>query len=50
MRLFSGTDLVRRLEKAGFAKVEICRPTVRDYGIIFQETWSLPMVAYKSAR
>ena len=50
MRLFSGTDLVRRLEKAGFAKVEICRPTVRDYGIIFQETWSLPMIAYKSPR
>jgi SAM-dependent methyltransferase len=50
MRLFSGTDLVRRLEKAGFAKVEICRPTVPEYGIIFQETWSLPMVAYKSAR
>ena len=50
MRLFSGTDLVRRLEKAGFAKVEICRPTVREYGIIFQETWSLPMLAYKSER
>jgi hypothetical protein len=50
MRLFSGTDLVRRLEKAGFAKVELCSPTVRDYGLIFQETWSLPMVAYKSAR
>jgi SAM-dependent methyltransferase len=49
MRLFSGADLVRRLEKAGFANVEICRPTVREYGIIFQETWSLPMVAYKSA-
>jgi SAM-dependent methyltransferase len=47
MRLFSGTDLVRRLEKAGFAKVEICRPTVRAYGIVFQEAWSLPMVAYK---
>ena len=50
MRLFSGTDLVRRLEKAGFAKVEICRPTVREFGIIFQETWSLPMIAYKSAK
>ncbi|MGA2182751.1 MAG: methyltransferase domain-containing protein [Bryobacteraceae bacterium] len=50
MRLFSGADLVRRLEKAGFAKVEICRPTVREYGIIFQETWSLPMIAYKSPR
>jgi SAM-dependent methyltransferase len=50
MRLFSGTDLVRRLEKAGFAKVEICRPTVREYGIIFQETWSLPMLAYKLPR
>jgi SAM-dependent methyltransferase len=50
MRLFSGSDLVKRLEKAGFAKVEICRPTVREYGIIFQETWSLPMLAYKSVR
>jgi hypothetical protein len=50
MRLFSGADLVRRLEKAGFAKVEICRPTVRQYGIVFQETWSLPMIAYKSGR
>jgi SAM-dependent methyltransferase len=50
MRLFSGTDLVRRLEKAGFASVEICRPTVREYGIVFQETWSLPMLAYKSPR
>jgi SAM-dependent methyltransferase len=50
MRLFSGADLVRRLEKAGFEKVEICRPTVREYGIVFQETWSLPMMAYKSAR
>ena len=48
MRLFSGTDLMRRLQDAGFAKVEICRPTVREYGIIFQETWSLPMIAYKS--
>lgn len=49
MRLFSGTDLVRRLKNAGFAEVEICRPTVREYGIIFQETWSLPMIAYKPA-
>jgi methyltransferase family protein len=50
MRLFSGTDLVRRLEKVGFAKVEICRPTARQFGIVFQETWSLPMIAYKSSR
>ena len=50
MRLFSATDLVRRLEKVGFAKVEICRPTARQFGIVFQETWSLPMIAYKSSR
>jgi len=47
MRLFSGSDLVHRLEKVGFEKVEICRPTLREYGIVFQETWSLPMIAYK---
>jgi len=49
MRLFSGADLVGRLEKAGFANVEICRPTVREYGVVFQETWSLPMIARKAA-
>jgi len=48
MRLFSGADLVQRLRNAGFSSVEICRPTVREYGVVFQETWSLPMIAVKT--
>jgi len=46
MRLFSRSGLIREFAAAGFAGVRIAEEPRPDYGIVWPEPWSIPMVAY----
>ena len=46
MRLFSRNGLIDEFVKAGFAGVRIADESQPDYGIVWPEPWSIPMVAY----
>jgi SAM-dependent methyltransferase len=46
MRLFSRSSLIREFSAAGFAGVRIAEEPRLDYGIVWREPWSIPMVAY----
>ena len=46
MRLFSRNGLIDEFVKAGFAGVRIADESQPDYGIVWPEPWSVPMVAY----
>ena len=46
MRLFSRSGLVRDFAAAGFAGVRIADESYPEYGIVWSEPWSLPMVGY----
>jgi hypothetical protein len=46
MRLFSRSGLIDEFVKAGFAGVRIADESQPDYGIVWPEPWSVPMVAY----
>ena len=46
MRLFSRNGLIEEFVKAGFAGVRIADESQSDYGIVWPEPWSVPMVAY----
>lgn len=47
-RLFSRDSLREEFARAGFAEVKICGESCARYGIIWDDDWSLPMVAKKS--
>jgi hypothetical protein len=47
MRLFSQTDLERKLRAAGFADVALQLDAVDRFGIAFEGPWSRPLVARK---
>lgn len=49
MRLFCRESLVREFEQAGF-EIEFFDTDVRDRGIVWQQTWSTPLVARKRGR
>jgi SAM-dependent methyltransferase len=46
MRLFSRSGLIREFSDAGFAGVRIADESHLEFGIIWPEPWSVPMVAY----
>ena len=47
MRLFSLEQLLQDLQLAGFADVRIAEDEISDYGIVWNNKWSLPIVATK---
>lgn len=48
MRLFSRAGLERAFSAAGFARMRIADEPCAEYGIVWPEPWSVPMVAYAS--
>ena len=48
MRLFSRAGLEREFAEAGFARMRVADEAVPEFGIIWPEPWSVPMVAYAS--
>ena len=46
MRLFSRAGLEREFAEAGFARMRVADEAVPEFGIIWPEPWSVPMVAY----
>jgi SAM-dependent methyltransferase len=46
MRLFSRSGLIREFTEAGFAGVRIAEEPQPEFGIVWPEPWSIPMVAY----
>jgi len=49
MRVFSESSLKQILQDAGFAQVEIASQDIAEFGVAHAETWSLPIIARKSA-
>jgi SAM-dependent methyltransferase len=49
MRIFGESDLMRNLAEAGFEQVTVLREDYPPFGILHQETWSLPIVARRKA-
>ena len=47
MRVFSRKDLLDHLHSAGFSKVEVRDEDYPKYGIVWQHSWSTPIVARK---
>lgn len=47
MRIFSESDLIRHLARAGFIDIEVYRQPCFEYGIWFSTPWSLPISARK---
>jgi SAM-dependent methyltransferase len=45
MRMFAESDLLRRLEAAGFSSVRVCADHDPRFGIIWPMDWSVPIVA-----
>lgn len=45
MRMFSESDLLRRLSVAGFSSSKIYADHVREYGIIWPMDWAVPIAA-----
>lgn len=50
MRLFSRSGLIRELQNAGFADIQVFEAPVLEYGIVHWHPWSLPIVARKGRR
>ena len=50
MRIFSESDVVRRLQQSGFEGIVIHREDDPAVGIIHREDWSLPITAVKPGR
>jgi SAM-dependent methyltransferase len=48
MRLFSRAALEREFRAAGFGRMRIADEPCPEYGIVWPEPWSVPMVAYAS--
>ena len=46
MRRFSRSGLIREFTDAGFAGVRIAEEPQREFGIVWPDPWSVPMVAY----
>jgi SAM-dependent methyltransferase len=46
MRLFSRSGLIREFTDAGFAGVRIAEEPQLEFGIVWPDPWSVPMVAY----
>jgi len=49
MRIFGEPDLMKNLTDAGFEQVTVLREDYPPFGILHQETWSLPILARKKA-
>jgi SAM-dependent methyltransferase len=47
MRVFSEAPLEAQLLRAGFREVEFLRESYLRYGIVFEQKWSLPLIARK---
>lgn len=47
MRVFSESDIIKNLKNAGFKNIVIWNKNFYDYGIMFNEMWSLPILASK---
>jgi len=47
MRIFGEPDLMKNLTDAGFEQVTVLREDYPPFGILHQETWSLPILARK---
>jgi GT2 family glycosyltransferase len=45
MRVFSKTGLMAELEQAGFVNIRICSEPCWEFGIYWQDPWSLPIAA-----
>jgi SAM-dependent methyltransferase len=45
MRVFSRACLLAELDKAGFVDIKFCSDPIWNYGIFWQESWSLPLAA-----
>ena len=48
-RIFCKRDLLDRLQRAGFVDVRVLGDDYRPFGIVWPESWSLPIVARRAA-
>jgi len=48
IRIFSRNGVVQELNKAGFTNIHIMEENCLEYGIYWQQKWSLPLVATKT--
>lgn len=48
MRIFSRNGVVEELKRAGFTDIQIIEDNCLEYGICWQDKWSLPIVATKA--
>lgn len=49
MRVFSQNSLLAELKQAGFETVRICSEPCWEFGIYWQDSWSLPLIARPGA-
>ena len=49
MRIFGEPDLMKNLREAGFEEVTVLRENYPPFGVLHQETWSLPILARKKS-
>jgi hypothetical protein len=45
MRVFSRAGLLGELQRAGFNNVRICDESYPEFGVVWHDPWSLPVVA-----
>lgn len=50
MRMFSESDLIRRLENAGFTSIMIYADRIPEYGILWPMDWAIPIAARVGSR